>query len=339
MFKKYLIIVLILSVSVLLGAGTKVIPLPDVNKPGQLVYTDRDRIYITEDTTIFIYSLEGFTLLTKFGKKGEGPQEFIINQQLGSIFLDVRTDNIIVNSSGKVSWFTKKGDFIKEVKLPTPYLWGVQSFGKNFIGLQFKTGKIIWRTLNLYDEKFNILKEIEKAEHIFQQGKGLKVLETDVTNQVYGDKLFVSWKEDIQIAVYDTDLKNLYTITHNTERIEVTADDKKRIIDFLKTSPQTKPYFQILQPIRFPNYFPAAFGMIIDNDKIYTPTFRKIEEGKKTEFLIFDIKGKFLKKVIFPLKMSTPILPYPYTIHNGKVYQIIENMDTENWEAHITEIK
>jgi hypothetical protein len=26
---------------------------------------------------------------------------------------------------------------------------------------------------------------------------------------------------------------------------------------------------------------------------------------------------------------------YPYTIHNGSLYQLIENEDTEEWELHV----
>ncbi len=34
------------------------------------------RIYVTEKTSIYIYSLKDFNLIKKFGEKGEGPNEF-----------------------------------------------------------------------------------------------------------------------------------------------------------------------------------------------------------------------------------------------------------------------
>lgn len=33
------------------------------------------------------------------------------------------------------------------------------------------------------------------------------------------------------------------------------------------------------------------------------------------------------------------MLPYPYTIRNEKLYQVVENEDSEGWELHVSEIK
>jgi uncharacterized protein YlbG (UPF0298 family) len=73
---------------------------------------------VTQEATVFIYSLKDFKLVKKFGKAGEGPREFRILPQL-PLNIDARTDQIIVNSFGKVSYFTKQGEFIKEVKTLT----------------------------------------------------------------------------------------------------------------------------------------------------------------------------------------------------------------------------
>jgi len=55
--------------------------------------------------------------------------------------------------------------------------------------------------------------------------------------------------------------------------------------------------------------------------------------------LVFDIKGKFLKKLFLPYKFMNPVDEYPIAVKSGKLYQLIENEDEEKWELHITVIK
>ena len=102
-----LILILVLTCR-LMGAETTVTPLPDINKPG-FVYLDKKQMYVTEDTSIYIYSLNDLKLIKKFGKRGEGPQEFKTYPKitftrdpgLGPLSLDVSSKDIRVNSFGK----------------------------------------------------------------------------------------------------------------------------------------------------------------------------------------------------------------------------------------------
>lgn len=332
-----MVILLMVLFVTLLGSETKVIPMPKLMKP-QLILLDKTQMYVTEDTSIYIYSLKDFKLIKKFGKRGEGPQEFMINPQL-PLYLNVQTKDIIVQSFGKLSWFSKDGEYKKELKLPNPLILFIQPFGKNFIGLQVTQGEKRWRKLNLYDDKINELKTITKMEDAFQQGKGTRVLENHPFNVIYDKKLFLAWENNIIIKVLDTELKELYSVKYDAEKRKVTEEDKKDIIHFLKTNPATKDFFELLKPIHFPTYFPAIQNLFVTNNKIYIFTFNKKNEKEISEFLIFDIKGKFLKQGFFPLKMSSPILPYPYSIHEGYLYQMVEDVDEEEWALHVREIK
>ena len=207
------------------------------------------------------------------------------------------------------------------------------------MGLGISVGEKRWRSLNLYDEKINELKNIIKKEDVFQQGKGTRVLENLPFSVIYDKKLFLAWENDFIIKVLDTELKELYTIKYDVVKRKVTEEDKKDIINFLKTSPATKDFFELLKPIHFPTQFPAMQGLFVTDNEIYAVTFKTNDEKEINEFLIFDIKGKFLKQGFFPFKMSTPILPYPYTIHEGFLYQLVEDVDEEEWALHVTEIK
>ena len=74
--KKCLIIpfIIILS-SLLIHGGEKIVKLGEINKPGNVV-VDGGQILITEFPTVYVYSQKDFSFITKFGKKGDGPQEF-----------------------------------------------------------------------------------------------------------------------------------------------------------------------------------------------------------------------------------------------------------------------
>jgi hypothetical protein len=65
-------------------------------------------------------------------------------------------------------------------------------------------------------------------------------------------------------------------------------------------------------------------------------TFKR--EKEKSEFYIFDLDGKLIRKVMAPIREAEFLLAYPFTIANGKIYQVTENEDTEEWELHIDNI-
>lgn len=95
------------------------LPLSDLRNP-EKIFVDGDRLYITEFPTVYIYSLTDFRLVKKFGRGGEGPQEF-----RGQIHLSVQPGYIMVQSTGKVSFFTTDGDFKNEFKSPYAFRVGV----------------------------------------------------------------------------------------------------------------------------------------------------------------------------------------------------------------------
>jgi hypothetical protein len=91
--------------------AVKIVPLPQLQKPNTLAVDD-NQIYIADGTSLYIYSLKDFSLKKKFGRDGEGPQEFKRKIYL----INIQHDYIVINSLGKVSYFAKNGKFIKEMK-------------------------------------------------------------------------------------------------------------------------------------------------------------------------------------------------------------------------------
>jgi uncharacterized protein YkuJ len=58
-----------------------------------------------------------------------------------------------------------------------------------------------------------------------------------------------------------------------------------------------------------------------------------------SEFHVFNRDGKFVETVLVPLAEENIFEFYPYAIRDGKVFQLIDNFETEIWELHITTMK
>ena len=307
----------------------KIVPLPGHLHPDS-VYADGDQIYITEETSIYIYGREDFKLRKKFGREGEGPQEF-----KGFASLYVYPDYLLVNSTGRISFFTRRGEFIKQVNLPfSAYNVGV--VGKAFVShARIDENNIYYQTINIFDAKFKKIKEIARIEAAFQRSKGVwRQFPVTFGFYPYKDKIFVIGHKDFIIGVFDENGDKLFDITQKYERLKVPEEEKKAVLDWFKINPGTRNMpSSIKKMIRFSDYFSAIRDMVINNEKLYVRTYKK--SGEKTEFFILDSKGKLLEKVFIPIYERNRRNYYSYSICDGKVYQLIENEDTEEWELHI----
>jgi len=329
--KKLILILLLLLLASLVLKG-KVVPLPDLVKPRKIA-VDENQIYIAEKAAVYIYSLKDFQLKKKFGKEGEGPQEF----KRRIILVNIQPDYIFLNSAGKVSYFSKDGKFIKELRTISPDM-RLKPFGREFVGGRtLAENNKLYFFIGIYDSNLKKIKDVYKQEREVQMGgKGTKVFAHPLPYYAYEDTLFIVKGKALVIDALDKAGEKRYSITCDYNRIKVTTDDKKRVLNYLKTDPETKPYFEMIKPIIFPDYFPAIRNYYIADKKIYVITYKK--ENEKTECFIFDIKGKFLEKLFISYEFMNPVDEYPATIKNRTVYQLVENEETEDWELHITGI-
>ena len=339
-YKKFNLFIILLIFPMVVFSS-KVVPLPNLINPDSIMI-DNDRIYITDMEKIYIYSSKDFTLKKKFGKNGEGPGEFKINPAaVAKLRVYVQDDRIVVNNLSRVSFFTKNGSFIKEINVTT---------GLNFIPIGNKFAGysgtkrikgILYLTINLYDSNLKKIKEIYSREYYVQSHKDFNLIKLEFGNigRAYylccGDKIFVEGEKDT-IHVFDKDGNKEYDINLDFEKLKISQDHKNEILKDIKIL-YTGPLMRrlIKEKGKFPRYFPARFFQVA-NEKIYIPTYKK-RDGKN-EFVVYNIKGKLLKKIFLPLKDRTLVLPYPYAISNNKIYQVFDDAETEEWELHITYI-
>lgn len=323
--------------------GEKVVTLEEIMNP-QTVTIDKDRMFITQGAQIFIYSLMDFKIQKTLGRKGDGPEEFKLIRHIDGLRIEcnIRPDYIFVYSLGKISYFTREGKFIKELRVNPGSVRSLNPRGKHFVGLEevLEDG-IRYIATNIYDPDIKKIKEVYRMKSRLQKSNkfSLAGLRTSAF-QIYDNKIFVENNAEGIINAYDNNGDKLFSLNLNEkcEKIKITEDHKQEYHNYYKRHPVYKRQYEIFKTrIEFPEYFPAIRNYWVADKKIYVRTYKN-KDGK-SEFILFNIVGKFLRKVLLPIVDKDINNPYPFTIYNGKIYQLIENEENEIWKLHVTGIK
>jgi hypothetical protein len=322
--------------------AAKVASLTDFYTPGQLAVDD-EQFYVVEKATVFIYSLKDFKLKTKFGKAGEGPQEFKLYPITGGgLRIYSRKDALVLNSLGKISFFSKEGKFIKEMKVAGTTT-KLQPIDGKFIGIAYTIGQgqVQNPVLTFYDSRLNKIKEIKRLK--FGKGGLTEIPKTPPTYSLSDNRIVTPGDgEGISIDIYDVDGNKVLSINKEYKPLKVTDTFKEAFYEGLEREPAIKmlseaQFKQIKKMIKFKDYFPPIRSFWCADGQIYVQTY--LQKDEKYEFFVFDFNGKLLKRIFLPVAYMDGIDSYPTTIKNEKLYQLIENEDEEVWELHITEIK
>jgi len=306
------------------------------------ILADDSQLYITDGPTINIYSTADYKPVKRFGRAGEGPQEFKLDprRSAGSVFIFIHPDYILASTLDKVLYFSKKGEFIKETRTNSSAIM-FRTPGKGFAGEDFLLEKnnVRYSVRCIYDSNFKKVKELYRRVSFSQpQGDLNPFYMISPIMEVYQDRVYINDAEELTIHVFDSSGNQLPQIKYKYDKLAITNDYKNEMLNWYKTYPSFKDRYPLWKDrLKFPAYFPAIRAFNVADDKIYVLTHKK--QGKNSEFIIFDIKGKFLKTLMVPMMEKDERLYYPYTIRNGKLYQLIENPDKEEWELHVTEIK
>ena len=312
---------------------------PELVHPFKLIINE-GRMYISDGPTIFIYSLKDYILIKKFGKEGEGPQEFYLDRAGGNDQVDIffRDDQLLVNSFGRISFFTKEGEYVKEIKIPGTVGRWFGALKDKFIGRKFTRDKknVKYHQILIYDSDFRPIKTIYQHEHSLNLilNKKFNPFTIDQADfKICDNKLFVVDSERTCIIIYNEKGEKIVSIIPKPIIVPFTNNDKKELIDSFRYSPMwTRLYRAKKSLFQFPDSYPPIRNFYLDagNKRIYIQGY--YSDDKKIEYLIFDFNGKFVKKVMLFFKVGSRALFY-----NGKLYQLIENENTEDYELHILE--
>ena len=330
--KKGLLILVFIFMSITLSLNGTV--LEELTNPSGM-YIDDGRIYIAQGTTVFIYSLDTFKFLKKFGKKGEGPGELLLVPPV-PLMLNISKKDILITSRGKMSHFTKDGKFISETKVTSGFILFLRQMSNGFAGFGVtRNGKTVYRTINLYDKKLKKQKELAKLVHDFQApGQGFNALVQEKF-AVADDRVYVPWKDGLHVEIFDINGKKVGEIKDEFKDVKITDTDKKQYLDEIKKMPGIIQIFDRMKPFRFPDAFPAVRDIKVSDGKVYIFTFGR-EKGKCSG-KIYSTNGEFIRNFKVSLVGKDIIDLYPFEVFNGKIYQLLENED-EDWELKSTAI-
>lgn len=310
----------------------RVVPLPALKKPTALAVDDT-QLYVIEEIKVSIYALKDFALKKEFGQAGEGPREF-----KPEVTVFPQQDSLLISSPGKLSFYTKDGKFLKEIKSTTYLNGSYQPLGSGYAGLGMAVGKdkSTYFTINIFDSQLTKSKEVHRIKLPNPGRFEFPIKQPQF--RVLDNKIITVGEEGFKINIFDHQGKIISTIRREYKKLKVTEKYKQSIHQHLKTNPMSRAgYEQIKNLVRFPDYFPVIQFLYAADKKIYAMTYR--ENNGSYETLIFTIDGKFSARVFLPLKFQDALKPYPNAIKDNKLYQLLDNGETEKWELHITAIK
>lgn len=306
---------------------------PDLSRPYRIML-DEGKLYILEKQNVYIYSTEDYKLLKKFGKQGEGPMEFS-----GSLNITAYKDYLVVNSQGKISYWTKMGKFIREVK---SYASGVELLGTDmYVGNGFKRGNkkspVNYHTIVLYDSNFKKIREIDQKKSNFQRGiVKFFAQEYYFINSRTKKWIYVLGHDGMKINVYNDQGDQLLSIEEPYKKIKVTDQDIQDVLKSFDNARGREFLAHNKNRMRYEEYKPAIRNFLEYDSLIYVETWNK-KDGK-TEFYIFGQDGKLKKRVFLPLEYRDYRRTYPYFVDKGQLYQLVENEDEETWEIQVSDV-
>jgi hypothetical protein len=339
--------------------SAKVGTLPEVMKPDNIsIY--QDELYVVEGAKISVYSLDELKLLRQFGKKGEGPGELMVIPYIYYNRVAVSKEFVLAESFNKLVFFTRDGTFKKEKMKgqETGRINQTLPVGKNFVVKKLRLGddRIAYTVIAVHDPELKEIKELYRQKFVqqVQQGKQvqLEMVMDFVDFKVYDDKIYIEESPNgFVIEVFDSEGKKLDRIQKEYEKLEVTSAHRERILDRFKNDPSIKAqskqaggWNELKKIIKtnFADTFPAIRSFGISGGKMYVQTF-KVKDNKD-EYVIMDLKGKILKRAYVQAFRNVPLTGELLsvklnTVHNGKLYYVMENEDEEEWELHVEELE
>jgi hypothetical protein len=317
-------------------SAEKIASLPDLMNPYYIAVDDQ-HLYALDKAEVFIYSLKDFSLKKKFGKRGEGPREFMISPGGEGMMIFPTSDSLVINSTGKVSFFSKNGTFIKEMKTPSAFRGNpmIQIVGKNLVGIGAaidRKSQSISIVTALFDGELNKIKELKKQP--FMKGARFQFPIASPAIYVDGDRVITPAEKDrFAMDIFDSTGKKVTSISRDYEPLKITQKYKDRVHVFFKTMPDTKPFYEsIKQMISFGDKFPPIQGFFVADKTIYIQTY--LEKDDKYEFFVYDTGGKFIQRLLLPVHYMYGIRISPTAVKNNTFYQLVENEDEEVWELH-----
>ncbi len=316
----------------------KTVILAEISNPHEIISDDNHLIISDgiEGTSIYVYDLEELSLISQFGGTGDSIGKFIVSGG-HEVDMDIRNDTLLISSHWKMSFFTKKGELLKEQ--PIKY----DTYGYSYLGGQYQGSDDItindnmYYSFNIYDKEFNFKKEITRIASMNQGEHGLQMLVRRYQGITFNEKFYFKGKsEDFEIEIYDSNGAKYGAISHDYERIPVSEEHRNSIYKLYKEHPLFGQFFeQIKHRFVFPDYLPAIYNFNIADEFIYALTYES--DSINSVLYKFNIDGKLSEKLYVPLNWKNATEIFPYTVSGNRLYQLVKNK-SEKWELQIIKL-
>jgi hypothetical protein len=294
---------------------------------------EKNYIYIIDTRTwiVDIYSKKNLQFVSHFGGEGQGPGEFhaILN-------FEILQNSIFINSGTKISYFSKDGKLIREVKTPYNSFGNIQC-NENLVCAteRVDSDNVIFYDYHLTDSKFNAIKRLYTYRVLpFVVGGGGRksrnlLIRPKTKVEVYEGQIFIGDStRGMYFIVFDSNGKKVREISRDFTRIPVTSEVKKSYVAM------AGEYFRNGFSPDFPEYFPAFEDFCVTDNRIYVLKHVKMPDKDKTRDVeVLDNMGKCIKKAFVNFDNT-----YSFDIIWGNYYYLIDNPDTEKWELHYNKI-
>jgi hypothetical protein len=313
-------------------SSAKLTTLKEITNP-QMMEVKKNQLYLIDQYSLFIYSLDTFQLLFKIGNKGQGPSEFI-----AAPHFQILSNGFFLYDVVKWSRYNEKGRLIKEGKLDFP-VTKINQLGNNFITRQWTLNQQKrFSEIIVYNQNFekiaSLFKKERKYKTLIRTIKDTRFVSPILTFKCRNDRIYlVNGYKGFYIEVFDKNGRLLYVIKKDYPPIKIQEEDKKELIEEFKKKPFLKNRWSFFKKMAgnldtmFPEYYPAIRDVFVTEDRIYVNTY--IRKKDKEEYIVLDLKGDFLKKVFLPRADSRLI-----AFDKGRFYFLKENEESVDWELH-----
>lgn len=130
-----------------------------IHNPQHLV-SDGNNLYITDQHSLFVFSLRTGKIILQVGKKGSGPGEFLYTPDI-----QLLENGYLLYTSNRFALFKLNGELIKQKTLTFP-VFKIHQSGENYVTHQWTFhGKERFSEMMIYD------KNLKKITSIFKERK------------------------------------------------------------------------------------------------------------------------------------------------------------------------
>jgi hypothetical protein len=256
------------------------------------IRTDDDgNIYVLDGkaATIKVFDKNG-KYIKSIGRRGEGPGEF---QSPGGMRI-ISGKEIIVSSIGRLSFFTLRGDFLRQI---TQMLWDpnptADSKG-NIIAITMSPGEKFVEEIKKFNpnlEPMFTITRIEREPPLPQKKRN--VFQTSIFYAVLKDDSIV-WglNNQYQLMIVDKDGKLSRKIFKDYDPIKITEDHKQKFFEERRVlSTEEKERYE------FPENYPAFYYISTDDEgRIFVWTYERDRDYSRY-YDVFDLEGRYIAKI------------------------------------------